>query len=65
MALRAFVRRGVAVSFGEFAIVELAIYEFKKGNAFLGVRDNVPMDGSARSLYAGPLDHICDEKSFV
>ncbi len=43
----------------------MAIYEFEKGNALPGVRDKFLVDGFARSLHAGPLDNICDEKSSI
>ena len=42
--------RSVAISLGEFAIVQLAIYEFKEGSALLRMRGKFLVGGSAYSL---------------
>ncbi len=46
----AFVRRGVSISLGDFAVIELAVYEFKEGVAFLRSGVKLFVSGTAHRL---------------
>ncbi len=50
MAERASVRWGVSISHGNFAVVELAVYEFKYGGTFRRVGVEFFVDGAAHRL---------------
>ncbi len=44
------VRRGVSISLSYFAVIELAVYEFKEGGAFLRGGIKLFMDGTSNHL---------------
>ncbi len=48
-------RRGVSISLGDFAVIELAIYEFKEGGALLRSEVKLFVDGTSHRVKAGPL----------
>ena len=43
-------RRGVSISLGNFAVIELAVYEFKKGGALLRGGVKLFVDGTSHRL---------------
>ena len=55
----------MAISLGEFAVVQLSVYEFEEGSAFLISRNKFFLYGSAHRVWAGPLDFVGDEKSSI
>ncbi len=42
--------RGVSISLGELAVIELAVYEFKEGGALLRSGGKLFMDGTSHLL---------------
>ncbi len=56
-------RRGVSISLGDFAVMELAVYEFKEGGALLWNGVKLFVDGTSHRLEADPLELVCDEES--
>ena len=44
------VRRSVAISLGEFSIVQLAVYVFEEGSALLGLRSKFSVYSTAQCL---------------
>ena len=62
----ALVRRGVAISIGLFAVVELAACEFEEGGALLWVRGAPYMDGPPTYyVNVGPLLCVGDNNAPV
>ena len=59
------VRRGVAISIGKFAIIELPIDEFEEGDSLLRVRDQPCVEGMAHYLGSGPLLFVGDDEAHL
>ncbi len=62
---RAFIRQGMAISFGYFAVIVLAVNEFEKGGALLGVACQHVVKGMAQNLLSGPFLFVGEDETYI
>jgi len=61
----AFVCRGVSISLGQFAVVELSVHEFEEGNALLGKGVKPFVNGMSYCMQASTPLFVGDDESSI